>query len=103
MLEWCSKSSMKRTKKEHIIPRMLLANFVAGDGKLRVYEKNKPLRTNKPENECVEGDYFEFKYRGAKTNNKYENWLAKIESNAAVILESIIQRRSITCRGDAET
>ena len=93
---------MKLTRKEHIVPRMLLAKFVAEDGKLRVYEKNKSLRTSKPESECVEGDYFEFEYRGKKTNNRYENWLSQIESNATVMLEGIIQRRAITCPADAE-
>ncbi len=93
---------MRLTKKEHIVPRMLLAKFVADDGMLRVYEKNKPPRASKPENECVEGDYFEFEHRGKKTNNRYENWLSQIESNAVVMLDGIIQRRAISCREDAE-
>ena len=80
---------MKLTKKEHIIPRMLLSQFVAADGKLRVYEKNKLLRVSRPENECVESNYFEFEFRGKKTNNKYENWMSQVEGNAAAILERI--------------
>ena len=57
---------MRLTKKEHIIPRMLLSQFVAADGRLRVYEKGKPLRVSRPENECVESRYFEFEFRGRK-------------------------------------
>ena len=92
---------MKLTKKEHVIPRMLLSHFVAADGKLRVYEKGKPLRASKPENECVESKYFEFEFRGKKTNNRYENWLSQVEGNAAAILEGIKQRRILT-RQEAE-
>ena len=89
---------MKLTKKEHIIPRMLLSQFVAADGKLRIYEKGKPLRVSRPENECVESRYFEFEFRGKKTNNKYENWMSQVEGNAAAVLEGILQRRIPSCR-----
>lgn len=92
---------MKLTKKEHIIPRMLLSQFVAADGKLRVYEKDKLLRVSRPENECVESNYFEFEFRGKKTNNKYENWMSQVEGNAAAILKGIMQRR-ILSRREAE-
>lgn len=93
--------AVKRTKKEHIIPRMLLSQFVAADGKLRVYEKDKLPRVSRPENECVENNYFEFEFRGKKTNNRYENWLSHVEGNAVVILEGIKQRRILT-RQEAE-
>lgn len=92
---------MKLTKREHIIPRMLLSQFVAADGKLRVYEKDKPLRVSRPENECVESNYFEFEFRGNKTNNKYENWMSQVEGNAASILGGIMQRR-VLARQEAE-
>jgi hypothetical protein len=92
---------MKLTKKEHIIPRMLLSQFVAADGKLRVYEKDKLPRVSRPENECAESNYFEFEFRGKKTNNRYENWLSQVEGNAAAILGGIMQRRILT-RQEAE-
>jgi hypothetical protein len=34
---------MKLTKHQHIVPNMLLSQFAAPDGMLRVYEKNKQL------------------------------------------------------------
>ncbi len=89
---------MKLTRKEHIIPRMLLAQFIAPDGRLWVYTKGKPPRLSKPENECVEHDFFEFELRGKKTNNSYEKWLSQIEADAALLLEPIIQRRQISNR-----
>lgn len=93
---------MKLVRKEHIVTRMLLEKFVADDGMLRVYEKDKSPRASTPEKECVERDYFEFEYRGVKTNNKYENWLSQIEGNGAAMLDIIIQRPAVTRREDAE-
>lgn len=75
---------------------MLLSQFVAADGKLRIYEKGKPLRVSRPENECVESRYFEFEFRGKKTNNKYENWMSQIDGNAAGVIEGIMQRRILS-------
>jgi hypothetical protein len=92
---------MKLTKKPHIVPKMLLSQFVAADGKLRVYEKSKQLRVSRPENECTERYFYEFEFRGKKTNNRYENWLSQVEGNAAVILGGIMQRRILT-RQEAE-
>ena len=86
----------KLTHKEHIVPRMLLSEFAAPDGVLWVYAKDRPPRPSKPENECVERDFFEFELRGKKTNNSYENWLSHIEGNAANLLSSIKQRRQIS-------
>jgi hypothetical protein len=92
---------MKRTRKEHIVPRLLLSQFVGLDGKLWVYAKGRPIRPSIPENECVQRDFFEYELRGKKTANQYENWLSEIESAATPVLESIIQRRQINNR-DAE-
>src|ERR1035437_4374670 len=86
---------MKFTRKEHIIPRMLLEQFTASDGMLCVYAKGKDPRRSKPENECVERDFFEFELRGKKTNNSYEKWLSRIEANAAAMLEAIIHRKIV--------
>jgi hypothetical protein len=87
---------MKLTKKSHIVPTMLLSQFVAADRKLRVYEKNKQLRKSRPENECTERYFYEFEFRGKKTNNRYENWLSQVEENAAAILRGIMQRPILT-------
>jgi polyhydroxyalkanoate synthesis regulator phasin len=75
-------------RKEHIVPSMILSEFVAPDGFLWVYEKDKPPRRSRPKNECVERDYFEYALRGKETNNLYENWLSQIESKAKNILNT---------------
>ena len=86
---------MKLTRKEHIVPKMLLSEFAATDRTLWVYTKGKEPRNSKAANECVEHDFFEFELRGKKTNNSYENWLSHIEGNAATLLDTIKQRSQI--------
>jgi hypothetical protein len=81
---------MKLTRREHIIPQMLLRQFSDARGALWVYEKGKAVRPSKPENECTQRDFFEFELRGKKTANAYENWLSRIETDAAPILQDII-------------
>lgn len=86
-----SRRSVKLTRSEHIIPRMLLANFTDSDGVLWVYAKDKPVRQSIPDNECRERDFYEFELNGRRTQNKYENWLAEVEGEAARIVPSIIK------------
>lgn len=69
-MELAQKSHL--TRKEHIVPRMVLSQFVA-DKKLWVYEKGKAPRPSNPENECAEHDFYEYEFRGKKTDNQYEN------------------------------
>jgi len=91
----------KLTRKEHIVPEMLLSQFVGDDGKLWVYAKNHAPRPSIPRRECVERDFYEFEHRGKTTDNRYENWLSQIEGDAAQLLQSILQRRRLR-KGDAE-
>lgn len=90
--------SMKPTRREHIIPKMLLRRFADDDGLLWVYEKGKEPRRSKPERECVERDFFEFEVRGRKTNNHYEKWLSALEALASQMLSAVMERRSIAQR-----
>ncbi len=89
---------MKLTRKEHIVPRMLLSNFTDPKGVLWVYTKDRPVRPSKPENECLERDFFEFELRGRRTKNEYENWLAEIEGDARPILQLLVERRWLGAR-----
>jgi hypothetical protein len=91
-----TRRSAKLTRNEHIVPRMLLANFTGSDGVLWVYAKDKPVRSSIPDNECREHDFYEFELNGRKTLNRYENWLAQVEGDAARILPSLINREMLT-------
>jgi hypothetical protein len=85
----------KLTRNEHIVPRMLLANFTGPHRVLWVYAKGKPVRSSIPESECWEHDFYEFELNGRKTLNKCENWLAQVEGEAARILPSLINREML--------
>ncbi|MGD1103856.1 MAG: DUF4238 domain-containing protein, partial [Terriglobia bacterium] len=47
------------TRKEHIVPRLVLANFSDDDGVLWVYAKGRPVRPSVPAKECCEHDFYE--------------------------------------------
>jgi Protein of unknown function (DUF4238) len=85
----------KLTRRKHIVPRLLLANFTDADGALWVYTKNKPVRPSTPTNECCERDFYEYELNGRKTNNKYENWLAAVEGDAQKILQLLMGRQPL--------
>jgi hypothetical protein len=88
-------SPRKLTRKQHIVTRRLLANFVDKDGVLWAYERNKAVRRSKPENECNQRDFYEYEVSGRATQNRYENWLARIESNAIPLFDLLIERRQL--------
>ncbi len=88
----------KLTRREHIVPRLLLENFTDPTGKLWVYEKGKPARPSTPINECVEKDFYEYALNGRETNNKYEDWLGRIESDASEVIRALIGRQQLTAR-----
>jgi len=85
----------KLTRRQHIVTRGLLAKFVDTDGALWVYEKHKPARKSRPENECHERDFYEYEFNGRKTQNRYENWLARIENDAIPLFELLIGRQTL--------
>jgi hypothetical protein len=85
----------KLTRKEHIVPRLLLANFTDANGAIWVYAKHKPIRPSSPNNECCERDFYEYELNDRKTNNKYENWLAAVEGDAQKILQSLMGRQPL--------
>jgi hypothetical protein len=76
----------KPTRREHIVPRLLLANFTDSNGVLWVYTKDRAARESIPENECVEKDFYEFEMHGRKTNNAIENWLSRVSKGDILVL-----------------
>jgi uncharacterized protein DUF4238 len=88
-------SKRKLTRKQHIVPRLLLANFADPAGTLWVYSKDKPVRPSTAESECRERDFYEYELNGRKTNNKYEDWLGRIESDAAAVHRLLVDRQPL--------
>ena len=85
----------KATRREHIVSRLLLANFTDSNGILWVYAKEKRVRESIPESECWERDFYEYELNGRSTNNKYEDWLATIEANASKVLPILTSRQQV--------
>jgi hypothetical protein len=88
-------SVRKLARKQHIVTRALLAKFVDRDGVLWVYEKNIPVRRSRPESECHQRDFFEYEVNGRTTQNRYENWLARLETDAIPLLDLLTKRRPL--------
>jgi Protein of unknown function (DUF4238) len=85
----------KQKRREHIVSRLLLANFTDSNGVLWVYAKDKPVRESIPESECWERDFYEYELNGRSTKNKYEDWLAAIEANASKVLPILSSRQQV--------
>ncbi len=85
----------KLTRHQHIVPSWYLDNFCDATGRLYVYEQGRNIRISIPKNECAERDFYEFDLAGRKTNNSYEDWLSRIESDAKAILPAFIRGQQI--------
>jgi hypothetical protein len=90
-----TKKNQKRTRREHIVPRLLLARFTDTIGVLWVYAKGKPARASIPDSECIERDFYEYEVNGRKTNNEYEDWLSRVEGDASAVLARLEDRASL--------
>lgn len=86
------------TRRQHIVPRLLLANFTDAAGALWVYSKGKPAQPSTAKNECWERDFYEYELNGRPTENRYEDWLARIESDASAVRKKIAGRVQLTQR-----
>jgi hypothetical protein len=94
-------NKQKLTRRQHIVPRLLLANFTDPASTLWVYSKDKLARPSTPDNECLERDFYEYELNGRKTSNKYENWLGRIESDASAVLRLLADRQQQLAQRDA--
>lgn len=84
------------TRRQHIVPCLLLANFTDAAESLWVYSKGKPARPSIAENECCERDFYEYELNGRPTENQYEEWLARIESDASTVSRMIVARQQLS-------
>lgn len=80
---------------QHIVPRWHLRNFADQDGKLWCYRAGWPPKKFAPRGTCWERDFYEYELNGKKTNNRYENWLGRIENDAAPRLQLLLSRSPI--------
>jgi hypothetical protein len=77
---------------QHLVPRWHLRNFVDADGKLWCFRRHMPVKKFAPKGTCWERDFYEFELNGKRTDNKYENWLGRIENDAATRMQLLLDR-----------
>jgi hypothetical protein len=80
---------------QHLVPQWHLRNFADVSGDLWRYMQDRPVKRSRPKGECWELDFYEYELNGKKTNNKYENWLGRIENDAAAILQSLLNHSQL--------
>jgi hypothetical protein len=83
------------THDQHTVPQWHLRKFVDLNGDLWRYKPNMPAKKSRPKSECCEFDFYEYELNGKKTNNYYENWLARIESDAAGLFQDVLNGKPI--------
>jgi len=88
-------ATQQLVREQHIVPRWHLGKFTDADGRLWCYRPNRPPKKFAPKGTCWERDFYEYELNGKKTNNKYENWLGRIENDAATRLSLVLDRSQI--------
>jgi len=88
-------SQSQLVRDQHIVPRWHLQRFTDAQGVLWVYKQNLPVKRSRPKGECWERDFYEYAVKGRRTSNRYENWLGRIENDAAPLVERLISREQL--------
>lgn len=88
-------ATQQLVREQHIVPRWHLGKFTDADGGLWCYRQNRPPKKFAPKGTCWERDFYEFELNGKKTNNRYENWLGRIENDAATKLPLLLSRSQL--------
>lgn len=83
---------------QHTVPRWHLKKFSNPEGWFWRYTRDKPTKRCRPKGECWERDFYEYNVNGKTTNNRYEQWLGRIESDAAALVETLLDQRHLTQR-----
>lgn len=74
---------------EHVNPRFYLNKFADSKKQVIVYAKGRVPRRTSTKSQSSEQDYFEYTINGQATENRYENWFQRIETDAAAIYDAI--------------
>lgn len=80
---------------QHIVPQWHLRRFTDAGGWFWRYKQNEPTRRRRPKSECWESDFYEYDVNGTRTENRYENWLGRIENRAAPLLDVLLNQQQL--------
>ena len=84
-----------RTKRQHFVPRFYLEHFTDADGFVWAYDKQESsVRADVPEATATETNFYSVKSESGEYDDSIEDWLSKIESDAAPLYPKLL-------RGDA--
>lgn len=91
---------------QHYVPKLLLKKFSSKESHIWVYDKEAQKKNwnfikERPITKVASEDYFYDKVKNVKKES-YEYELRKIESEAAPILEKIIENRNLSFLSDSE-
>ena len=79
----------RTVRDQHIVSRFYLNKFADGQKYLFTYAQGQKPRRKSTKSLTCELDYFEYSVNGEPTDNQYENWFQKIESEGAALYPTI--------------
>ncbi len=79
-------------RKHHFLHVSYLRNFCSSDGNLYVYERGKPPRKSAPKSEAHIRDFYAYEDDSGR-NFEIEKILSKYESDAAPVIQEIVDRQ----------
>lgn len=81
---------------QHIISRFYLNKFADSEKHVQVYAAGRPPRRKSTKGQSWERDYFEYTVNGEATNNRYEDWFQRFETDASAIYPIILAGKPLT-------
>lgn len=81
---------------EHGVPRFYLNKFADSEKYVIVYAKDRAPRRRSTKGETAEPNYFEYTINGQATENRYERWFQRIETDAAAVYGTIQSGSALT-------
>ena len=81
---------------EHIVPRFYLNKFADSDQRFFLYTKGRSPVQKSTRSQSTERDFFEYTINGEATENRYERWFQRIETDAADIYNLIESGSNLT-------
>jgi hypothetical protein len=76
-------------KNEHIVPRFYLNKFADSRRQIVLYTQGQAPRRKSTKSQSSERDFFEYTINDRATENRYENWFQRIETDAAAIYDAV--------------
>jgi hypothetical protein len=81
---------------EHIVPRFYLNRFADSGKQVVLYAKGRTPSWKSTKSQSSEHNFFEYTINGQATENSYENWFQRIETDAAAIYDAVQSGSKLT-------